>query len=108
MTRRRHERTAGGAKQEQIVRGSDNVFADLGYPDAEERQTKLRLAFALNTALDRRKLIQADAATRLGLNRLEVAALRNYELGRFSVERLTALLKSPSPSSANPSPPPPP
>ena len=23
-------------------------FADLGYPDAEERQTKLRLAYAIN------------------------------------------------------------
>ena len=33
---------------EEIVRGSGNVFADLGYPDAEERQTKLRLARALN------------------------------------------------------------
>ena len=33
---------------EAIVRGSGNVFADLNLPDAEERQTKLRLAYALN------------------------------------------------------------
>ena len=31
-----------------IIRGTDNVFADLGYADANERQTKLRLAYALN------------------------------------------------------------
>ena len=29
-----------------ITRGTGNVFADLGYVDAEERQTKLRLAHA--------------------------------------------------------------
>ena len=32
-----------------IVRGTKNVFADLGYPDAAERQAKLRLAYALNS-----------------------------------------------------------
>ncbi len=31
-----------------ITRGSGNVFADLGLPDAAERQTKTRLALALN------------------------------------------------------------
>ena len=30
------------------TRGSKNVFEDLGYPDAAERQVKLRLAYALN------------------------------------------------------------
>jgi hypothetical protein len=40
MARRR------GEPVDAIVRGTTNVFADLGYPDAEERQTKLRLAFA--------------------------------------------------------------
>jgi len=30
---------------DEITQGSGNVFADLGHPAAEERQTKLRLAF---------------------------------------------------------------
>ena len=46
--RARRSRTAG------IFRGSGNVFADLGHPDAEERQTKLRLALALNTIVAER------------------------------------------------------
>ena len=29
-----------------ITRGTTNIFADLGYPDAAERQTKTRLALA--------------------------------------------------------------
>jgi predicted XRE-type DNA-binding protein len=86
------KRTAKGVKTDQIVRGSGNVFADLGYPDAEERQTKLRLALALNTILDQRKLNQADAAAQLGLNQPKVSALRNYKLDGFSVERLMTLL----------------
>ena len=80
------------AKAEQIIRGSGNVFADLGYPDAEERQTKLRLALALNTILDERRLNQSEAAARLSLNQPKVSALRNYKLDGFSVERLMTLL----------------
>jgi hypothetical protein len=38
------------------------VFADLGFPDAAERQAKLRLAYALNQVLEERKLSWADAA----------------------------------------------
>ena len=77
---------------EPIERGSGNVFADLGLPDAEERQTKLRLAYALNEIIDARRLTQAAAAARLGLNQPKVSALRNYKLDGFSVERLMTLL----------------
>jgi predicted XRE-type DNA-binding protein len=86
------KRTARKTGAEDIIRGSGNVFADLGLPDAEERQTKLRLAHALNTVIDARRLTQAAAAARLGLNQPKVSALRNYKLERFSVERLMTLL----------------
>jgi hypothetical protein len=43
-------------KVRHISRGSRNLFADLGFPDAEERQTRLRLAYALNTILEKRHL----------------------------------------------------
>jgi predicted XRE-type DNA-binding protein len=86
------KRTAKGPKPEQIIRGTGNVFADLGYPDAEERQTKLRLAYALNAIMDAQRLTQVAAAARLGLNQPKVSALRNYKLEGFSVERLMTLL----------------
>ena len=50
--------------KEKITPGTRNVFADLGYPDAAERQTKVRLAVALNKLLAKRRLKQADAACR--------------------------------------------
>ena len=31
-------------REETITRGTRNVFSDLGFPDADERQAKLRLA----------------------------------------------------------------
>jgi predicted XRE-type DNA-binding protein len=74
--------------------GGGNVFADLGSPDAKERQTKLRLAYVLNTILDEQHLAQAAAAARLGLNQPKVSALRNYKLEGFSVERLMTLLNA--------------
>ena len=77
-----------------IVRGSGNVFADLGLPDAEERQTKLRLAYALNAVIAAQRLTQDAAAARLGLNQPKVSALRNYKLEGFSVERLMTLLNA--------------
>ena len=77
---------------DQITRGSTNVFADLGFPDAEERQTKLRLAFMLNEALKQRRVTQTEAAELLALGQPKVSALFNYKLDGFSVERLMTLL----------------
>ena len=78
--------------KEAITRGTANVFADLGYADADERQTKLRLAHAINGVIVRRRLSQAAAAAKLGVNQPKVSALANYKLDGFSVERLMTFL----------------
>ena len=80
------------SSEREIIRGTRNVFADLGYPDATERQAKLRLAYALNQVLEQRKLSQAEAAKVLGVTQPKVSALRHYKLAGFSVERLMTLL----------------
>ena len=77
---------------EQVVYGSANVFADLGYPDAGERQTKLRLAYAINRIVEQRKLTQSATASALGVNQPKVSALLHYKLEGFSVERLMTFL----------------
>jgi predicted XRE-type DNA-binding protein len=74
-----------------------NVFADLGFADAEERKTKVRLALAINQILERRRLPQAEAARRLGVNQPKVSALANYRLEGFSVERLMHFLNASGP-----------
>lgn len=71
-----------------IERGTGNVFADLGLPDAGERQTKTRLALALNRIIKEQGLKQIDAAKKLGVPQPKVSALVNYRLDGFSVEKL--------------------
>lgn len=88
------KRSVEGASRtdEKIARGSRNVFADLGYVDAAERQTKLRLAYAINSVIARGSFTQAAAAKRLRINQPKVSALAHYKLEGFSVERLMTFL----------------
>jgi predicted XRE-type DNA-binding protein len=60
-------------RRESVTRGTGNVFADLGFPDAAERQAKLRLAFAVNEVLEARKMSQTDAAKMLGVSQPKVS-----------------------------------
>src|SRR5256885_503175 len=77
-----------------IVQSSGNVFADLGFADADEGQTKVRLAVAINDVLQRRGLSQTKAAEQLGINQPKVSGLSKYRLEGFSVERLMRFLTS--------------
>jgi predicted XRE-type DNA-binding protein len=79
-------------KEEGITRGTNNVFADLGFEDAAERQTKTRLALAVNELLKSRKLKQREIAELLHIPQPKVSALINYRLDGFSVERLMEFL----------------
>src|SRR5258707_10731310 len=71
-----------------VVPSSGSVFADLGVTNAEEKQTKVRLAVAINQIIQGRRLSQTAAARRLRVNQPKVSALSNYQLDGFSVERL--------------------
>jgi len=75
-----------------ITHGTDNVYADLGFPDAIERQTKTQLAFTINQLLNSRKLKQREVAELLGIPQPKVSALKNYRLDNFSVERMMEFL----------------
>jgi predicted XRE-type DNA-binding protein len=77
---------------EAITRGTGNVLADLGDFDSEERQTKLRLAHAINEIIARLRLTQVAAAETLGVSQPKVSALARYKLNGFSVERLVGFL----------------
>jgi predicted XRE-type DNA-binding protein len=72
----------------EVSPSTGNVFADLGVTNAQEKQTKVRLAVAINQIIQGRKLSQTAAARRLKVNQPKVSALSNYQLDGFSVERL--------------------
>lgn len=75
-----------------ITRGTSNVFADLGYPDSAERQTKTRLALAVNGLLEARNLKQREIGKLLKITQPKVSALKHYQLDQFSIEKLMEFL----------------
>ena len=78
--------------EKKLTRSSGNVFADLRLPNAEEKQTKVRMAVAINQIMEDQRLSQAAAARRLKVNQPKISALSNYKLEGFSVERLMNFL----------------
>lgn len=80
------------ACSEAIEMGSGNVFADLGLPDPQEHQLRVKLAVRLNDLLKAGGLTQAAAAKKLGLAQPHVSELKNYKLTRFTSERLLHLM----------------
>jgi len=79
---------ASGKNKPDVVRSSGNVFTDLGLSGAEEKQTKVRLAVAINQIIQNQRIPQIEAARRLNINQPKISALSNYRLDGFSVERL--------------------
>jgi predicted XRE-type DNA-binding protein len=75
-----------------IEASSGNVFADLGLPDAAELETKTRLAVKINGLIAAQRFDQIAAAARLEVSQPTIFALKNYQLGGFSVGRLLSLL----------------
>jgi predicted XRE-type DNA-binding protein len=70
------------------------VFVDLGLRDADEKQTKVRLAVAIARAIQSRRLSQMEAARLLDINQPKISALVNYRLEGFSIERLMRFLNA--------------
>jgi len=87
-------RSSESRNRESIVRSSGNVFADLGLRDAGEKQTKVRLALAIQQIIQARRLSQTAAARLLDINQPKISALVNYHLDGFSVERLLHFLNA--------------
>ena len=76
----------------EIVRGTGNVFRDLGMPNAELRQLKALLAAEIVRALDDGGLTvrKAESITRIAA--ADFSRIRNADLGRFTVDRLMTTL----------------
>ncbi len=80
--------------KDSVVRGSGGVFTDLRLSDAEEKQTKVRLAVTINRIVEQQRMSQAAAAQVLHVNQPKISALANYRLDGFSVERLMNFLNA--------------
>src|SRR5450432_4683592 len=75
-----------------VVRGSGNVYRDLGYKNADAKQFKAILAAEIIKALDRERLTVRAAHARTGIAAADFSRIRNADLGRFTVDRLMAII----------------
>lgn len=80
------------AKTRRVDVGSDNVFADLGFQDAEQRLLKAKLATKISQLIEKKGLTQAQVAERTALDQPKVSRLLRGQLSGFSADRLFAVL----------------
>jgi predicted XRE-type DNA-binding protein len=84
--------TAVKAEKIEFVRGSGNVFHDLGLENADLEQLKALLAAEIIKALDRDRLTVRAAHARTGFAAADFSRIRNADLGRFTADRLVTIL----------------
>jgi predicted XRE-type DNA-binding protein len=76
----------------ELIRGSGNVYADLGMADAEMRQLRAMLAAEVIKALDAEGLSVRAAQRRTGIAAADFSRIRNVKLAGFTADRLMTIL----------------
>jgi predicted XRE-type DNA-binding protein len=76
----------------ELVRGSGNVYRDLGRPDAGLAQARALVAARIIQILDERRLSTRDAERITGVSHAEFSRIRNTQLRRFTLDRMINIL----------------
>jgi predicted XRE-type DNA-binding protein len=76
----------------EVVCGRGNVFRDLEHENADVAQLKAILAAEIISALDREGLSVRAAQERTGVAAADFSRIRNANLGRFTIDRLMAII----------------
>jgi predicted XRE-type DNA-binding protein len=72
--------------------GSGNVFADIGFPNAEEHLIKAQLVYKIDVLMKKRKLKQVEAAELFRVKQPDISKMLRGDFRQFSVERLLRFL----------------
>ena len=73
-------------------KGTGNVFADIGLPNADEHLVKAKLVFKIDSLMRARGLKQVEAAGLFGVRQPDVSKMLRGDFRQFSVERLMRFL----------------
>ena len=68
-----------------VTESSGNVFADLGFPNADREQLKAKLKLEIYRAIKDRGFTQTQAGKILGIQQPHVSALMNGRSGNYSL-----------------------
>jgi predicted XRE-type DNA-binding protein len=79
-------------KQVTHLRGSANIYEDLGFSDAAGHLARAELVLAIASVIESEGLTQAQAAKRVGLHQPDVSRLLRGRFDGYSIERLTSIL----------------
>jgi predicted XRE-type DNA-binding protein len=72
--------------------GSENVYADLGFKDANQRMFKAMLAVKIAQLVEAKGLTQSQVAQRTALDQPKISRLMRGQLTGFSTDRLFIIL----------------
>ena len=72
----------------EVQRSSDNVYADLGLPDAERLRIKTGLVIEIRKAMRRLGLTQQEAAKRMGITQPKVSDMMRGDFSNLSERKL--------------------
>ena len=75
-----------------VERGSGNVFADLGFPDADTHLLKAEIVNCVDDIIRQRRTTQAETARALGLSRPDLSRLLRGDFREHSLEDLLRFL----------------
>jgi predicted XRE-type DNA-binding protein len=73
----------------EVHRGSGNVFADLGLPDAEKLKIKSGLVIEIRKAIRSLGLTQSEAAIRMGITQPKVSDMMRGDFTALIVKVVT-------------------
>jgi predicted XRE-type DNA-binding protein len=76
----------------EVIRGSGNVYRDLGQDDADVKQFKALLAAGIIKKLDRDGLTVRAAQARNGIAAADFSRIRNADLSRLTLDRLVGII----------------
>jgi predicted XRE-type DNA-binding protein len=75
-----------------VVRGTKNIFADLGRPDAETHFLKAQIVSEIYRLTTERKLTQSQAGELMGISQPEVSRMFKGTFREYSIDRLMGFL----------------
>lgn len=78
--------------EEEVTKSSGNLYADLGFKNAEEMESKAALARDIYRSIKRKKLSQPKAANLFGISHASLRRLLQGKLTEFSMDRLLDFL----------------
>ena len=80
------------SEETEVVRGSGNVFRDLGHASPDVEQLQAVLAAEIIKMLDRQGISVRAAHAQTGIAAADFSRIRNADLGRFTLDRLLSII----------------